>query len=248
MNTKSRYSVSEETKGSLEMNSEKANPFNRVKDVISGISMIVAPIATMIAFYIHPQFWTFKRESSAVIQFDYIQDTGWQVGHALVYLTIPLVLIMWVRLANLIGGRRPWLATAGWFLTVAGCIFMAGTFASAMAEGMIGLTFPKEQAIPVIQLMMDSPGWMQITKWGQLGILLGPMVLSIGLALSPKVAPRWAGVLAILGNLIIAVFIDIDAIMFWGELLILIGLWPVAMTLLKGKWSVSSLGTEPVYA
>ncbi len=81
-----------------------------------------------------------------------------------------------------------------------------------------------------------------------MGTLLGPMILSIGMALTPEIAPRWRGVLAVLGNLIIAVALDIDAIMFWGELLILLGLWPVAVGLLKGKWSVSSLGTEPVSA
>ncbi len=58
---------------------------------------------------------------------------------------------MWVRLANLISGRRHWLASAGWFLTVAGSVFMGGIFGTTLAEGVIGLTLPKEEAIPAIQ-------------------------------------------------------------------------------------------------
>jgi hypothetical protein len=68
------------------------------------------------------------------------------------------------------------------------------------------------------------------------------------MALTPEIAPRWRGVLAVLGNLIIAVALDIDAIMFLGELFILLGLWPIAVGLLKGKWSVPSLSTNPVSA
>lgn len=206
----------------------------RFLEILSGFSMILAPLATMIAFAIHPQFWTFKKESDAVIQFGYIQNWGWQTGHVLVYITIPLGIIMWLMVARKLSDRRPGLSIAGGLLSLFGWVFMAGTFASTLTEGMVGLTFPKDQAIPVIQLIMDSPGLMQITLWGQMGALLGPLMLSIGLAITPEVAPRWAGIFSFLGNLIIAAFIDIDGIMIWGELMILIGLWPVARQLLKG--------------
>jgi hypothetical protein len=45
---------------------------SRVLEVISGTSMILVPIATMVAFAIHPQFWTFSRSPSAAAQYDYI--------------------------------------------------------------------------------------------------------------------------------------------------------------------------------
>lgn len=227
------------------MKSEEAR---RTVQIISGLSMVLAPVATMVAFAIHPQFWTFKKESSAAIQFEYIQDLGWQVGHMLVYLTIPLAIIMWLTVARKLSQRRPGLALVGGLLSLCGWVFMAGTFATTIAEGMIGLTLPKEQAVPVIQLIMDSPGLMQVTLWGQLGALLGPILLSLGMARSPKVAPRWAGVLALAGNLIIAVFIDIDGIMIWGELLILIGMWPLAKRLLKGEYreSIREKGGKPI--
>jgi hypothetical protein len=202
--------------------------------------MVVAPLVTMVAFFIHPQFWTFKRETSASIQFDYIQDVGWQIGHVLVYLTIPLVIIAWLQIAYLVRDRKPVLAAAGGVLTIVGMVFMAGTFASTLTEGMIGLTLPREQAVPVIQLIMDAPGLMQITLWGQLGALSGPSLLSVAMALTPEVARRWAGISALLGNLLIAIFLDIDGLMIWGELLILVGLWPVAMRLLKGGASARS--------
>ena len=63
---------------------------------------------------------------------------------------------------------------------------------------------------------------------------------SFGLAITPEVASPWAGIFGILGNLIIAAFIDIDGIMIWGELMILIGLWPIARQLLGGKKLVTA--------
>lgn len=206
----------------------------RFLEALSGGSMVLAPLATMVAFFIHPQFWTFRKETSALIQFDYIQDAGWQLGHVLVYLTIPLVIIAWLQIAYLVRERRPALAATGGILTIVGMVFMAGTFATTLTEGMIGLTLSREQAVPIIQLIMDSPGLMQITLWGQLGALLGPSVLSVALALTPEVAKRASGISALVGNLLIAIFLDIDGLMIWGELLILVGLWPVALRLMKG--------------
>ena len=114
---------------------------------------------------------------------------------------------------------------------------MAGQFGTTMAQGMIGLAFPKEQALDGIQLLLDRPGLMQLTMWGQVGALLGPMILSIAMALTPEVAPRWQGVLAVLGNLIIVAALDIDGYMIIGEFMIMLGLWPTAVKLIKGKWS-----------
>ena len=215
----------------------QTNVFDRAVSFLSGLSMIVAPVATMIAFYIHPQFWTFKRESSAAIQYEYIQDAGWQIGHSLVYVTIPFVILMWLQIAVLLSKRRPALAVAGGLLSLVGWSFMAGQFGTTMAQGMIGLAFPKEQALDGIQLLLDRPGLMQLTMWGQVGALLGPMILSIAMALTPEVAPRWQGVLAILGNLIIVAALDIDGYMIIGEFMIMLGLWPTAVKLIKGKWS-----------
>jgi hypothetical protein len=102
----------------------KTDKVDRIVRLISAISMIVAPVATMVAFAIHPQFWTFKKESSAAIQFEYIQTWGWQVGHMLVYLTIPLVIIMWLMVARKLSVRHPGLAVAGGFLSLFGWQFL----------------------------------------------------------------------------------------------------------------------------
>lgn len=210
--------------------------------------MIAAPIAWMVAFFIHPQFWTFEREGSAAIQYQYIQDPGWQIGHVLVYLTLPLFLLGWVQLARLVRDARPVLSFVGVALTWVGYTFVAGNFGSVMAQGMIGLSLPEGQAVPVIQLILESAGLMQITFWGQMGSLLGPVMLGAALMLTSGVAPRWRGACVLGGNLIIAVFIDIDGIMIWGALLILIGLWPVAIKLLKEEQPDELPVRAPIHA
>jgi hypothetical protein len=195
--------------------------------------MISVPIATLVAFAIHPQFWTFSRNPTPATQYDYIQQLGWQVGHIIVYLSIPLAIIMWLQLAVMLRSHRPKMAVAGGLLSLAGLVFMGGQFGMTLAQGELGLSLAREQALPAIQLVADRPGLMQLTLWGQLGAVLGPLILCAAMAQTPQIAPRWRGVLAIIGNLTIALALDIDAIMFVGELLILIGLWPVAVGLLK---------------
>jgi len=212
------------------------NPnIDRIVQFVSGLAMIIAPLVQMFAFAIHPQFWTFKRETDAAIQYGYIQNWGWQVGHVLVYITLPLMFLAWIQVARLVMKNRPWLALVGGTMTWVGFNFVAGNFGSVMSQGTIGLTLPMEQAVPVIQLFVNNAGMMKITFWMQLGSLLGPVILSTALALSPNITPRWAGTLALLGNLIIVIFIDIDGYMIWGALAVLIGLLPLAMKLLKGQ-------------
>lgn len=213
----------------------KTNVFNRAFLYLSGLGMIISPLAAMTAFAIHPQFWTFKKETDAAIQYIYTQTWGWQTGHALVYLTLPLMLLYYVQLARLVSKTRPWLALVGIAATWYGISFMIGNFGSVQAEGAIGNLLPREIAIPAIQLFVDNARLMAITFYGQMAGVIGPMIILVGLALSPKVAPRWSGPLALIGNLIFVAFIDIDAFMLVGQLFILIGLLPIALKLLKGQ-------------
>jgi len=213
----------------------QTNVFDRAVTFLSGLAMIIAPVAQMIAFAIHPQFWTFKHETGAVVQFGYIQHWGWQAGHTLVYATLPLMLLAWVQLARLVGKTRPWLALVGGILTWIGYGYILGNFGMTMAMGTIGLNLPQEQALPAIQLMLDNAGMMKLTFMGQIVALLGPMVTLVGLTLSPKLAPRWTGPLALLGNMIIIIFMDIDGYMIWGSFAVLIALLPLALKLLKGQ-------------
>lgn len=223
-------------------NEMQTNVFNRAVTFLSGLAMIIFPIAQMTAFAIHPQFWTFKHETGALVQYNYIQSLGWQIGHTLVYATLPLMLVAYLQVARLVGKTHPWVAIVGGLLSLSGIGFMIGNFGQVMAQGTIGLMLPKEQAIPAIQLMIDNAGMMQISFFGQIAALFGPVLLALGLIFSPQVASRWSGLLILLGNLIIIAFIDIDAYMFMGDLAILIGLLPLTLRFLKGKDPLAELG------
>lgn len=213
----------------------QTNVFDRAVMFLSGLAMIIFPLAQMTAFAIHPQFWTFNRETGAAIQYGYIQNWGWQTGHTLVYVTLPFALLAWAQIARLVSKKRPWIALVGGVLSWVGVGYAIGNFGSVMAEGAIGLMLPKEVALPAIQLFLDNAGMMKLTFLGQIVGLIGPVILLVGLTLSPKLAPRWSGPLALLGNLIIIIFIDIDGYMIWGAFAILIGLMPIALKLLKGQ-------------
>lgn len=220
----------------------QTNIFNRAFLVLSGLAMLVGPIAQMTAFASHPQFWTLKKEMNLDIYYGYTQTFGWQFAHFLVYVTLPLWLLFYVQIARLVGKTRPWLALVGVVITWLGYGYVIGNFGTAQFAGAIGNLLPKEVAMPALGLFIENARLMKVTFFGQLGALIGPMIIFAGLALSPKLASRWSGPLALVGNLIVVAFIDIDFFMFIGDLFILIGLLPLALKLLKGQDPASELG------
>ena len=135
--------------------------------------------------------------------------------------------------------KQPLLTLIGASATWVGYSFLAGAFGAVMAQGTIGMQLPADQAVPAIKLLVENQGLTQLTFYGQILSLLGSVVLLVGLLRSKGIVPKWSAPLALLGNAIIVVFMDIDGYMIWGAAMILVGLMPLAIGLLKNEKSPS---------
>ena len=113
---------------------------------------------------------------------------------------------------------------------------MAGIFGATLAQGAVGTVAVDEGVLRALQAMMNVQGPMPVMFLGAL-TMVGGMILGAGLFFS-QVAFRWSGALFFVGNLILLVWMDIDAMMAIGSLCMLVGLGPVAWRLIVGADSV----------
>jgi hypothetical protein len=58
------------------------------------------------------------------------------------------------------------------------------------------------------------------------------MVLAVGLFFS-RIVPKWSAILIFIGNLTILVFMDLDNLMLIGAFVMLLGMLPTSLKLLK---------------
>jgi hypothetical protein len=202
--------------------------------------MIAAPLMQIVGFGLHPQLLSFAKESDAVIQMQYTQNLNWAIGHVLVLLSLPLLLLVFIQLGELQSQIKPWHALVGTSVGGFGIIMMAGIFGATLAQGAVGTVSVDDSSLLALQAIMDMQGPLPVLFLGAL-MMVGGMILAWGLY-SSRAVPRFSSVLFFLGNLILLVWMDIDAIMAFGSLCILVGLYPVAQQLMTGASGKSKQG------
>ena len=156
--------------------------------------------------------------------------------HMLGFLSMPVLIAAALTLGYILFPRRPWFATVGATMSIAGAVFMAGMLSMWLGFAAIGRV-PVEQvpgATAALDAMIEMQGpllWATILT----GLsLLGLMVLAVGLFVS-DIVPRWTAVLILTGSLIMSVFIDVDNLMFAGALITLLGMAPIGWQLFSGR-------------
>lgn len=205
--------------------------FDAVARTAGGLAMLLYPLLLMVGFLLHPQFLTFARVEDATVQLGYIQTSpGWTHGHVTVFLSLPIGLLLWLTLGKLLREKSPWIAGLGSSITAIGYIFMGGVFGSCLAQSALG-TLPASQVVAPLQALIDLAGPMKLL-YLELLSLIGPMVLAVGL-LVKRVIPRWSSIVLLLGNIVFLVFMDIDGLMFFGALMFLVALAPLAFKLMR---------------
>lgn len=206
-----------------------------VQEVAAGLAMLVFPIMFMVGFAMHPQFFTAVRVDSVLADYGYITaGPFWTVGHTIVTLTFPVALFAWMNLARQLKEKGPWFAGIGATLSFIGFVMAAASFGATLTMPGIVETLPKEQALAALTPIFERAAPANIWFLLMLGILVGPLVLSIGLFVK-RIIPRWSSALLILAYLVFAVFVEIDLIMFVASLAILVALAPAAFRLMAGS-------------
>ncbi len=224
------------------MKSEKAEALIRGA---GSTSLILFPLVLMLAFAGHfesfSDFFVFELqyESNTATEF---MDTlinpaaarRYTIAHGVGYLGLPLIISTALYLSFFLFKARPWYALIGGTLSCIGTVYMAGVFGAWLSFAAVGnVTADQvEGAIPVLEALMEMQGPLLVTSILSALSLIGLMVIAAGLFVS-QVVPRWSAVMVFLGNLLILVFMDLDNWMFLGAFIMLLGLAPISLKLLK---------------
>lgn len=211
-----------------------------LKQIGSGLSIIIFPIMLLLGFLSHPNLFSFGIVTNAT---EWAEEWRgiflFHFGHLLVLFAVPLIIVASVRFMALLQDRGAWLGFIG------GVFGVFGAFMLAVDKGALTLvltafqTLPDEQfnnITPALQALLDKAGWLWIV-WLFGLVIVGFILQTLGLTRA-KIIPRWQGVLIIIG-LLLLINPDIEIISSVGAILMCIGLIPIGIRELKG-----TLGTN----
>ncbi len=208
----------------------------RLKEVGTGLCIAGFPIMLLIGFITHPNIFSL----AMVTQYeDWVAEWRgsfmFHVGHLIVMLAVPVIIVACIRLMAMLDGPRAWYGFVGGILGVFGAFMLAVdkgalTFVLTAFRDLPQAEF--QASAPAIQAIFNRDGWLWIT-WGFATLPLGFMVLAVGLILQGAV-PRWQGLCMIFG-LLLLLNPDIQIISSAGALLMCIGFVPLGLRVVSGN-------------
>ncbi len=214
--------------------------------IVGNLSLMALPLLLALAFVLHyttiSDFLVFKLvkppySAEQLLHTLTSADKGFRfytLPHLVGYVALPLFIPASLMLANVLFRKTPWHALVGATLTCVGVVFMGGVFGAWLSFAAVG-DVPAEQAgslLPVLQALTTMQGSLMISSALSALTFLGMIILGFGLYQS-RIIPRWAAAFFILGNILILAFIELDNWMFIGAVLMLVGLFPLSMKLLR---------------
>ncbi len=215
----------------------KTTPFQSFKGGATGVMVILLPVLLIVAFALHPNLFSLEIMSRASDMIrDFHGNAAWKIGHFLVVCAIPLIIGVTVSFANLIRGKADWLALIGSVLAVVGAVVLALDKGAYFLVPSAFDTLPKDALFslePGIQSMINRSGFMAIV-WLLPLISVGLVLIMVGL-MKAKVVPKRSCILTIIG-LLLLINPDIDIISLVASVFLLLGLTPIGMGYLSGRY------------
>ena len=216
----------------------EATRLARVKQVVSGLCIMLFPVMLTVGFIMHPNILSLAMVTEyAEWTSEWRNSDLFHIGHLLVMFAVPLIIVACVRIMSLLRGIGAWYGFVGAILGV------FGAFMLAVDKG--ALTFvltafrdlPQEEfeaSAPAIEAIFNRGGWLWIT-WGFVTLPLGVALQTTGL-LKEKIIPRWQG-FCIIAGLLLLINPDIEIISSAGALLMCIGFISIGWRELRGALS-----------
>lgn len=193
-----------------------------LKHTGTGLTLILAPLAFVVGFAIHP-----LEGHTAAGAFQTIVDNQarWAAAHFLLLLAAALLIPAAIAVMHRLSDVRPWFGAVGAALIGVGAVFFGALVGAEALATSAFATVPTDQRpglLPGVQAIIDGKGatWATFIAFA---MLLGLLILGIGLLLSGA-APRWIGALTILAALVMTVgAVASERVAAIGSTLLLIG-------------------------
>ena len=200
----------------------------RLKEVGAGLCIIAFPLMLLIGFVTHPNILSFAMVTSyADWTEEWRNSLMFHIGHLIVMLAVPAIIVACLRLMAMLDGPRSWYGFFGGILGVFGAFMLsvdkgALTFVLTAFRELPQAEF--ESSAPAIQAIFERGGWLWIT-WGFVTLPIGFILLAVGL-IQQQAVPKWQGICMIAG-LLLLLNPDIEIISSVGALLMCLGFIPV---------------------
>lgn len=198
------------------------------------LSIIVYPLMLFIGFVTHPNLLAMEPlQTVEQLVSRFHNNAMYHIGHLIVTFAVPVMIIYFIGVMNLLKGKGKVLGFWG------GIIGVFGAFILAVDKGALCLTMsafdtlPEDQFnafAPFLQVIVSKEGLLFIV-WLLFALVIGGIVQTIGL-MKEKIIQKWQGILIIIG-LLLLLNPDIELISSIGSALMCIAYIPWGLKELK---------------
>lgn len=207
-----------------------------IQRVGTGLSMILLPIILIVGFATHPNLGSLELlNSTATWVSEFRHNAVWLYAHMAVLFSTPLFIIVTLGLMRVLTGKADWHALIGGSLAVIGTLLLAAD------KGALGLvpgaleSLSDQQfaaAMPAVEAMFTKAGPLALLYLLPL-LMIGFVILGVGLFKVPAVS-RWKSATMVIAFLM---FLnpDIDLISAIASVVLLVGMGPIGLDLIKGN-------------
>lgn len=205
-----------------------------IKKKSFALSIIVYPLMLFIGFVTHPNLLAMEPlQTVEQLVNRFHNNAMYHFGHLIVTFAVPVMIIYFIGVMNLLQGKGKALGFWG------GVLGVFGAFILAVDKGALCLTMsafdtlPEDQFndfIPYLQVIVSKEGLLFIV-WLLFALVIGGIVQTIGL-MKERVIQKWQGIFIIFG-LMLLLNPDIELISSVGSALMCIAYIPWGIQELK---------------
>jgi hypothetical protein len=209
-----------------------------VKRIGTGLAFILSPLFFGITFVAHPNLLNLEigvDVSAKVAEFH--GNSFMHFGHFMMLLSVPLLIVVSLKLMDILRERSPWLGFVGCVMAVFGAVVLAVDKTALCLVMSAFDTLPEEefvQLLPGIEALFNFEGYLAILYLLPL-LPIGFLIQGIGLY-REHLIPRWqsaALIVATLG-LLVSAAVDVDLFGLVATVILATSFVPCGIQIIKG--------------
>jgi hypothetical protein len=207
-----------------------------VKGVGAGLAFIVFPIVFIFAFAIHPNLFSLAIVTDVSTRIgEFHGNRLMHLGHALMLLTVPLLIVVSLKFMDILTERGAWLGFVGCVMAVFGAVMLAvdKTALCLVPSALDTLSEAQfAQMLPGLEAMFGFKGWLALLYLLPL-LPIGFMIQGVGLYVG-RAIPRWQSVSLVVAMVLLGVSaaVDIDLFGLVASVILAVAMLPIGMQLI----------------
>ncbi|WP_445475664.1 hypothetical protein ACT9XH_02685 [Methanococcoides methylutens] len=209
-----------------------------IKRTGTGLAFILSPLFFSIAFVAHPNLFSLEiggEISTRVAEFH--GNPFIHFGHFMMLLSVPLLIVVSLKLMDILNDRSPWIGFIGCVMAVFGAVVLAVDKTALCLVMSAFDTLPEAeyvQLLPGIEALFNFEGYLAILYLLPL-LPIGFLIQGIGLYRVGAV-PRWQSAALIVSSLglLVSAAVDIDLFGLVATVILAICFVPTGIQIIKG--------------